>query len=204
MKIKNMLLMFAVIVGLTSCLSVVGWTNKPKSDDSSLIYGYLDVEDDVDLYDVRLYFMKTENAEEFEAARKLADEEEEYEDLSYVLFSSDYIIMDLERKIFAVQISEPNSFYLADIEVSPKKPTRKNKVLHFFFDPPENDNDIIEVNAGEMVYWGATTFEVDREEETGNLEVHPSISRYEILDLVAENLEGEGWDEWIEAERNRL
>ena len=180
----------------------------PESENSSLIYGYLNVKTN---QSVSLHFLPWETAQsipsEEEAKSLTREEKKEYE---AIMMEMPGIVLDTKSGVFAVQVNKPDTYCLYEILFSSSSTTGAGNMMTtttynhaFIYDAPEKKNALI-LGAGEMVYWGACDFVPDENTGEGNLEASTTMSRGEVLDILEEKLRDKGWDAWIAEERSKL
>lgn len=207
----SLLLMLSATLLLQSCMSMgglsgaLGMTTKPDDENSSLIYGYLDINQEKNAK-TDIAFASWELKNKFiEAFKKDSDYNyfQQQSIMNEYNNNSNFMVIDHETGVFAIEITEPGDFCLDRISVTDSGIQTKNSVRLYMFDLPETPADGITVNTGETIFWGAMELVV-KEDGDAILEPSMNLTREEVLELVAVKLEGKGWDAWIARERAEL
>lgn len=202
---KNVFLIPVVLflIFLTGCSSLPGYqklNHEPLSENSTLVYGYLQMDTDRK-YQVELSCPPWDGIKNNYENLTKEDREAYYESL----LTYPGAFLDKKTGVFAIQINEPGAYWLCDVSITPQV-SYGNVItyLHYNIQTPENKNLALQVMGGEMIYWGATVFTLDNDTMEATFEPHATMTKADVLDLVEEMLSGKGWDMWIEEERSRL
>ncbi|MDC7239331.1 MAG: hypothetical protein PQJ50_03120 [Spirochaetales bacterium] len=204
MKTKTLITAVFLVSFLSSCASF-GILTKPKSEESSLIYGYIDKVTEVNYYKKNyIYAMKWEKAEEIAALQNKVSETGEWYLLNRELSDNPFIFMNGNSGVFAIPVHEPGEYYICSVALEYPRSPSVLVTEHFPISPYESKDNVLNLKGGDMQYWGAVEFTLTEDPRTSQILPHPTMTKEEVLDLLEKELEGSGWEDWIEAEKNRL
>lgn len=216
-KIKCLFAVVILVLVFSSCLSSPSANlldSQPNSEMSSLIYGYFELDTEKDLTG-QLSCFDWESFEFF-TDLTLGMSDEQIEEL---ILSSDqgekiFMIMmnggssgawDSNTGVFIIQVPGPGDYVVADIVMTELKNRIVYSYTYLLASSPAEEKDAINLEGGDMAYWGAIRLSItDEKEMDGDIEVHPTITRAEVFGLVEEMIAGQGWDAWLAAERSQL
>ncbi len=177
------MLLVLVVILLTSCSTM----SKPKDENSSALYGYIEFEEDYifDNEKFSLFFHPIDEDTDITIEENMSDIKE------VGLMMSSVVALREKDNTFWLSNIKDGTYGLIVIYF------QKGNVLYkLWFDPEEYP---IEIKPGVLNYWGSVM--ATSSDDKHIMEPHMDISREDVLDILEERLIEKEWGKWLEIER---